>query len=75
LGLPPKVIGRILRFDRVKRRLERADGHGLSEIALDCGYYDQAHLNRDFRAFAHATPTEFLARRLPDGGGVAGPAT
>jgi len=73
LGLPPKVIGRILRFDRVKRLLERDDGHRLAEIALDCGYYDQAHLNRDFRAFADATPSEFLARRLPDGGGVAGP--
>ena len=74
LGLPPKIVGRILRFDRVKRLLERDDGHRLAEIALDCGYYDQAHLNRDFREFADATPSEFLARRLPDGGGVAGPA-
>ena len=73
LGLPPKIVGRILRFDRVKRLLERDDGHRLAEIALDCGYYDQAHLNRDFRAFADATPSEFLARRLPDGGGIAGP--
>jgi len=70
LGLPPKIVGRILRFDRVKRLLERDDGHRLAEIALDCGYYDQAHLNRDFRAFADATPSEFLARRLPDGGGI-----
>ena len=72
LGLPPKVIGRILRFDRAKQLLDRDDGHRLAEIAHDCGYYDQAHLNRDFRAFANAAPGEFLARRLPDGGGVAG---
>jgi AraC-like DNA-binding protein len=72
LGLPPKAIARVLRFDRVKRLLGRDDGTGLAEIALACGYYDQAHLNRDFREFADATPSDFLARRLPDGGGVAG---
>jgi AraC-like DNA-binding protein len=72
LGLPPKVIARVLRFDRVKHLLGRDDGTGLAEIALECGYYDQAHLNRDFREFADSTPSDFLARRLPDGGGVAG---
>jgi AraC-like DNA-binding protein len=72
LGLPPKVIARMLRFDRAKHLLGCDDGSGLAEIALDCGYYDQAHLNRDFREFADSTPSDFLARRLPDGGGVAG---
>jgi len=70
LGMPPKPLARILRFRHALDRLERDDGARFAEIAESCGYYDQAHLNRDFRAFAGAPPTDFLARRLPDGGGV-----
>jgi AraC-like DNA-binding protein len=71
-GLPPKVFARVLRFQRAARLLADPGGPSLAEIALDCGYYDQAHLNRDFRAFAGRTPLELLAARLPDGGGYSG---
>lgn len=71
IGLPPKTLARIVRFNRVVGLLERDDGARLAEIALDCGYYDQAHLNRDFRAFAGDPPSAFFARRLPDGAGFA----
>jgi AraC-like DNA-binding protein len=68
VGLAPKVFARILRFRRAASELSRPDGRSLAEIALDCGYYDQAHLNRDFREFAGRTPLELMAARLPDGG-------
>jgi AraC-like DNA-binding protein len=85
VGLPPKVLARVLRFQRGLRLLQAeagrpatgaGEGRGSStgrswaELALACGYYDQAHLNRDFREFAGCTPTQFLAARLPGGAGV-----
>jgi AraC-like DNA-binding protein len=36
-----------------------------AELAVLCGYFDQAHLMRDFRTFAGATPREF-SREIPD---------
>jgi len=71
VGLPPKRLARVLRFERVLTLLDRAGGEGLGEIAAACGYYDQPHLNRDFRQFAGASPGEWLARRMPDGAGTA----
>jgi AraC-like DNA-binding protein len=70
LGMPPKPLARVLRFQHALARLGEDDGARFAEIAEDCGYYDQAHLNRDFRAFAGAPPSDYLARRLPNGGGV-----
>ncbi len=71
IGLPPKVLARVLRFNRVIRLLDRDDEMSWVEIAQHCGYYDQAHLIKDFRQFAGSTPGEFL-RRPPDGGGGVG---
>jgi AraC-like DNA-binding protein len=72
VGLPPKTLARILRFNRVMCRIERYDEAHWADIAFDCGYHDQSHLIRDFHRFAGSTPGEFLRLRLPEGGGVAG---
>jgi AraC-like DNA-binding protein len=65
VGLPAKSLARILRFRRALRLLERGGDRSLGEIALECGYFDQAHLNRDFRSLAGSTPTELLACSRP----------
>lgn len=59
VGLPPKTVARLLRFEELLRRLPA--GH-LAEAATAAGYYDQAHMNRDFREFAGTTPGDYLAR-------------
>jgi AraC-like DNA-binding protein len=74
VGLAPKTAARVLRFRRVLELLAREDGPGLAAIAQASGYYDQAHLNRDFRAFTGGSPRAYLARLLPDGGGMSGEA-
>jgi AraC-like DNA-binding protein len=62
VGLPVKAFARVLRFQRALDRLVAARGRDLAALAADCGYYDQAHLNRDFRDLAGLPPTECLAR-------------
>lgn len=56
VGIGPKLLCRILRFQQVFRAVEREDKNW-ARIAADCGYYDQAHLIRDFRQFAGQTPS------------------
>lgn len=63
VGLSPKVLQRVLRFQRVLRRLAAPQNIGWAAIARAEGYFDQPHLVRDFREFAGCTPREYLARR------------
>jgi len=72
VGVPPKAAARLVRFQRAIALLGRDDGRRFAEIAQLCGFYDQAHLNRDFRELAGTSPGGFVARLLPDGLGVAG---
>ena len=62
VGLSPKRLARILRFRRALQMLADAAHRDLRDVALSCGYYDQPHLYRDFRALAQLTPVEYIAR-------------
>lgn len=73
VGLPPKVLSRILRFHRVVERLVGTEGRRLSEVAHACGYYDHAHFDRDFRDFAGCSPSTYFAMRHPTFGAVIPP--
>jgi AraC-like DNA-binding protein len=59
VGLTPKRFGRIRRFQRATA-LARKAALDWTRIAHECGYYDQAHLIRDFRELAEVTPSDLL---------------
>jgi AraC-like DNA-binding protein len=67
IGLAPKAAARVLRFDQAVAALRSPRGVGLAEVASECGYFDQAHLNRDFRELAGTTPTAFVRSRSESG--------
>jgi AraC-like DNA-binding protein len=59
-GVPPKLLARVLRFQRAVALLRSGGGEDLSAVALACGYADQAHLSREVRELAGLTPTALL---------------
>jgi AraC-like DNA-binding protein len=69
VGLAPKLYGRIVRFRRALGRLQAAGPARLTDVALEAQYYDQAHMNAEFRALGGITPRAFLAARHPVGDG------
>lgn len=62
VGLTPKVFGRITRFQHAIARSRNTPEIDWARLALECGYYDQSHLIRDFVAFAGVTPDDYRHR-------------
>lgn len=60
IGLPPKTVGRVLRFERARALAERHELPNWARIAFECGYYDQSHLINEFRSVTGRTPATFL---------------
>ncbi|MGP0066953.1 MAG: DUF6597 domain-containing transcriptional factor [Isosphaeraceae bacterium] len=63
VGLTPKLFGRIIRFQEVLNRIGAGREIRWANLAASCGYYDQAHFIRDFRAFSGLTPTAYVGLR------------
>ena len=66
VGLTPKLFCRVQRFQQVLRNitsLAANSGIDWPQIALTCGYFDQAHFIHDFRAFSGINPTTYVANR------------
>jgi AraC-like DNA-binding protein len=61
VGLSPKAYLRVRRLQAVLRALDSATPG--AAIAADLGYFDQAHLVREFKSFTTMTPTQYAQRR------------
>lgn len=72
-GLTVKEAARVVRFERSKRLLQQPDRPGLADVATACGYYDQAHLAREWNDLSGCPPSAWLAgEELPFVQGDAG---
>ncbi|MDP1829790.1 MAG: helix-turn-helix domain-containing protein [Archangium sp.] len=58
VGISPRAFASLRRFERAVALSKHTAS--LTELALEAGYYDQSHFNRDFRRFAGTSPTHSL---------------
>ena len=63
VGLTPKLFARVQRFQNAIQNLPPEQDVDWAEVALDCGYYDQAHFIHDFRSFSGLSPSTYLKLR------------
>jgi AraC-like DNA-binding protein len=66
VGMTPKALAQVYKFQSVLKRIERETTPDWSQVAAECGYYDQPHLNHEFRRLSGLTPTQYVATRLQD---------
>ncbi|WP_437734091.1 helix-turn-helix domain-containing protein [Sorangium sp. So ce1335] len=64
VGVPPKLLARLVRFDRLVKHLKAGATGTWAELAQRFGYYDQAHLARDVKQFTGTTPTRARAELI-----------
>jgi AraC-like DNA-binding protein len=61
VGLTPKLYARLQRFHAVKQRIAARGGpSSWATFALECGYFDQSHMLRDFLEFSSMSPAAYL---------------
>lgn len=70
-GLTLRRFARLARFDRALVRLAADGGDRIADVAVDVGYYDEAHMTHDFAQFGGVTPAAYRrARQRRDSGGL-----
>jgi AraC-like DNA-binding protein len=63
VGVNPKLFLRIIRFQHAINEIETKGGIPWAALALECGYYDQAHFISDFKKFSGLTPLEYMKKK------------
>ncbi|MBB4634335.1 helix-turn-helix domain-containing protein [Longimicrobium terrae] len=62
VGLAPKAVCRIARFRATVNLLQHQPERAWTDVALECGFYDQSHLVNEFQALAGLAPGDFRDR-------------
>lgn len=65
VGITPKILSRIMRFQKFLAMTKTANDLTLADAALACGYFDQSHFIRDFTRFSGVSPTTYLTTHHP----------
>lgn len=65
MGLAPKTAARVLRFQASRRLIARPSPPTLAAAAAAAGYYDQAHMAREWSEIAGCSPSVWMAEELP----------
>lgn len=60
MGLSPKVVSRIWRLNYFLELKKQSHLNSLTRLALESGYYDQAHFIREFKSFFNDSPKQFF---------------
>lgn len=63
VGVTPKTYLTISRFQKVIREIERRREVDWSQLALECGYYDQSHFIHEFTRFSGFTPEAYVQKK------------
>lgn len=63
VGLTPKAFLKVIRFQKAIREIEAHQKISWSRIALESGFYDQAHFINDFKNFSGFTPAQYLTMK------------
>jgi methylphosphotriester-DNA--protein-cysteine methyltransferase len=66
VGIAPKRLARIVRFQAALKRMETAPPGDSQRIAADLGYFDQAHLTNESTQFARTSPARIVAHHVAD---------
>ena len=64
IGISPVLFKRIMRHQYTLRILNLPLHHDMAGLAIDLGYYDQAHLIREFQQFLGLTPNQYIRERV-----------
>lgn len=65
LGISPKLFARVMRFKAVCGHASRLVHPDWADLAVQCGYSDQPHLVREFKALSGVTPSQWLSSQRP----------